>query len=197
MPKPEGYRKALRLMELAGRFGPDRPRFIDTTGAYPGVDAEERGQAEAIAKNLEVMSALPVPILAAVIGEGGSGGALALGVADRILMLEYSVSLGHLARGMCLHPVARRRQEGRSGGGHETTARDLQRLGVVDEVVREGLEAPIATSRPRPATSARPCAGTWPSSGRCRPSGWSSCATKNTEPWAPSSNRAWPRPFDG
>src|SRR5215216_7903991 len=89
--KPEGYRKALRAMKLAEKFGRPIICFIDTPGAYPGIDAEERGQAEAIAKNLEVMSALPVPIICVVIGEGGSGGALALGVGDRILMLEYSV----------------------------------------------------------------------------------------------------------
>src|SRR5262249_37860230 len=89
-PKPEGYRKALRLMELAGRTGRPIICLIDTQGAYPGVDAEERGQAEAIAKNLEVMAGLPVPIVCAVIGEGGSGGALGIGVANRILMLEYA-----------------------------------------------------------------------------------------------------------
>ena len=88
--KPEGYRKAKRLMETAARFGRPILTFIDTPGAYPGIEAEERGQAEAIAKNLEVMARLPVPIIATVIGEGGSGGALALGVADRILMLEYA-----------------------------------------------------------------------------------------------------------
>src|SRR5512145_2012717 len=87
MPRPEGYRKARRLMEMAARFRRPILTFIDTPGAYPGIDAEERGQAEAIAKNLEVMSRLGVPIVATVIGEGGSGGALALGVADRILML--------------------------------------------------------------------------------------------------------------
>ncbi|HEX6835303.1 MAG TPA: acetyl-CoA carboxylase carboxyl transferase subunit alpha, partial [Polyangia bacterium] len=83
MTRPEGYRKALRLMETAARLGLPILTFIDTPGAYPGIDAEERGQAEAIAKNLEVMARLPVPIIATVIGEGGSGGALALGVADR------------------------------------------------------------------------------------------------------------------
>ena len=90
MPGPEGYRKAKRLMELADRFGLPVICFIDTPGAYPGIGAEERGQAEAIAKNLEVMSGLRVPVVAVVIGEGGSGGALALGVANRILMLQYS-----------------------------------------------------------------------------------------------------------
>ncbi|MEO5768627.1 MAG: acetyl-CoA carboxylase carboxyltransferase subunit alpha, partial [Polyangia bacterium] len=89
-PKPEGYRKALRLMDLAARMRRPIICLVDTQGAYPGIDAEERGQAEAIAKNLEVMAGLPVPIICAVIGEGGSGGALALGVADRILMLEYA-----------------------------------------------------------------------------------------------------------
>ncbi|MCC6746337.1 MAG: acetyl-CoA carboxylase carboxyltransferase subunit alpha [Deltaproteobacteria bacterium] len=91
MPRPEGYRKAKRLMELAARFSVPVLTLIDTPGAYPGIDAEERGQAEAIAHNLEVMAGLPVPIICVVIGEGGSGGALALGVADRILMLQYSV----------------------------------------------------------------------------------------------------------
>jgi len=91
MPGPEGYRKAKRLMELAARFDIPILTFIDTPGAYPGIGAEERGQAEAIAKNLEVMAGLRVPIITTVIGEGGSGGALALGVANRILMLQYSI----------------------------------------------------------------------------------------------------------
>jgi acetyl-CoA carboxylase carboxyl transferase subunit alpha len=91
MPGPEGYRKAKRLMELAGRFSLPVITFIDTPGAYPGIGAEERGQAEAIAKNLEVMAGLPIPIISVVIGEGGSGGALALGVANRILMMQYSI----------------------------------------------------------------------------------------------------------
>ena len=91
MPRPEGYRKALRLMSMAERFGRPIITFIDTPGAYPGIGAEERGQAEAIAKNILVMSRLKVPILALVIGEGGSGGALALGVANRVLMLENSI----------------------------------------------------------------------------------------------------------
>ncbi|HZC81700.1 MAG TPA: acetyl-CoA carboxylase carboxyl transferase subunit alpha, partial [Nitrospiraceae bacterium] len=88
MPNPEGYRKALRLMKMAEKFGRPIVTFIDTPGAYPGIGAEERGQAEAIARNLFVMSRLAVPIISIVIGEGGSGGALALGVSDRVLMLE-------------------------------------------------------------------------------------------------------------
>lgn len=90
MPKPEGYRKALRLMEMAERFGLPIITFIDTPGAYPGVGAEERGQSEAIAKNLKVMADLKVPIICTVIGEGGSGGALAIGVGDRVNMLQFS-----------------------------------------------------------------------------------------------------------
>ena len=90
MPKPEGYRKALRVMQLAERFNMPILTFIDTPGAYPGIEAEERGQSEAIAKNLLVMSELQTPIISTVIGEGGSGGALAIGVADHLLMLEYS-----------------------------------------------------------------------------------------------------------
>ncbi|MCB1744550.1 MAG: acetyl-CoA carboxylase carboxyltransferase subunit alpha, partial [Gammaproteobacteria bacterium] len=91
MPSPEGYRKALRLMRLAGRFGLPLLTLIDTPGAYPGVGAEERGQSEAIARNLFEMARLPVPIVSIVIGEGGSGGALAIGVGDRLLMLQYSI----------------------------------------------------------------------------------------------------------
>src|SRR5258706_1255226 len=91
MPSPEGYRKALRLMQLAERFRIPILTLIDTPGAYPGLGAEERGQAEAIAKNLEIMAGLATPFIATVIGEGGSGGALALGVADRILMLEFAI----------------------------------------------------------------------------------------------------------
>ncbi len=90
MPKPEGYRKALRLMEMAERFAMPIITFIDTPGAYPGVGAEERGQSEAIARNLKVMSSLKVPVICSVIGEGGSGGALAIGVGDRVNMLQYS-----------------------------------------------------------------------------------------------------------
>ena len=90
MPRPEGYRKALRLMEMAERFKLPIITFIDTPGAYPGVGAEERGQSEAIARNLKVMSSLKVPVVCTVIGEGGSGGALAIGVGDRVNMLQYS-----------------------------------------------------------------------------------------------------------
>jgi acetyl-CoA carboxylase carboxyl transferase subunit alpha len=136
-PKPEGYRKALRLMELAARFGRPIITLIDTQGAYPGVDAEERGQAEAIAKNLEVMASLPVPIVCAVIGEGGSGGALALGVADRILMLEYSVYSVISPEGCASILWRDDDKKPDAAAAMKMTAPDLKRLGIVDEVVRE------------------------------------------------------------
>jgi len=137
MPKPEGYRKALRLMELAGRFGRPVICFVDTAGAYPGLDAEERGQAEAIAKNLEVMSNLPVPILCAVIGEGGSGGALALGVADRIFMFENSVYSVISPEGCASILWRDDTQKSLAAEVMKITANDLKRLKIIDEVVPE------------------------------------------------------------
>ncbi|MDX2021580.1 MAG: acetyl-CoA carboxylase carboxyltransferase subunit alpha [Deltaproteobacteria bacterium] len=137
MPKPEGYRKALRLMELAGRYGRPIICFVDTAGAYPGLDAEERGQAEAIAKNLEVMSSLPVPILCAVIGEGGSGGALALGVADRIFMLENSVYSVISPEGCASILWRDDTQKPLAAEVMKITANDLKRLQIIDEVIPE------------------------------------------------------------
>jgi acetyl-CoA carboxylase carboxyl transferase subunit alpha len=137
MPKPEGYRKARRLMELAARFGKPILCFVDTTGAYPGVDAEERGQAEAIAKNLEIMARLPVPIICAVIGEGGSGGALALGVADRILMMEYATYSVISPEGCASILWRDDDKKAEAAAAMKMTAPDLQRLGIVDEVVPE------------------------------------------------------------
>jgi acetyl-CoA carboxylase carboxyl transferase subunit alpha len=137
MPRPEGYRKARRLMELAARIGLPILSFIDTPGAYPGIDAEERGQAEAIAKNLEVMARLPVPIIATVIGEGGSGGALALGVADRILMLEYSVYSVISPEGCASILWKDQKQVETAAGAMRMTAQDLVELGVADAVIPE------------------------------------------------------------
>jgi acetyl-CoA carboxylase carboxyl transferase subunit alpha len=137
MPRPEGYRKARRLMELAARLGLPILSFIDTPGAYPGIDAEERGQAEAIAKNLEVMARLPVPIVATVIGEGGSGGALALGVADRILMLEYAVYSVISPEGCASILWKDQKQVETAAGAMRMTAADLVELGVADAVVAE------------------------------------------------------------
>jgi acetyl-CoA carboxylase carboxyl transferase subunit alpha len=137
MPRPEGYRKARRLMELAARLGLPILSFIDTPGAYPGIDAEERGQAEAIAKNLEVMARLPVPIVATVIGEGGSGGALALGVADRILMLEYAVYSVISPEGCASILWKDQKQVETAAGAMRMTATDLVELGIADSLVQE------------------------------------------------------------
>ena len=137
MPRPEGYRKALRLMELAARLGMPILTFIDTPGAYPGIDAEERGQAEAIAKNLEVMARLPVPIISTVIGEGGSGGALALGVADRILMLEYSVYSVISPEG-CASILWKDQHKAEAAATQmKMTAQDLKELRIADRVIEE------------------------------------------------------------
>jgi acetyl-CoA carboxylase carboxyl transferase subunit alpha len=137
MPRPEGYRKALRLMKLAERF--DRPviAFIDTPGAYPGIDAEERGQAEAIAVCLEEMAALPVPVISVVIGEGGSGGALAIGVCNRLLMLQYSW-YSVISPESCAAILYRDASKGeRAAEALKLTARDAFELGIVDQLVDE------------------------------------------------------------
>jgi acetyl-CoA carboxylase carboxyl transferase subunit alpha len=136
-PKPEGYRKALRLMDLAARMRRPIICLVDTQGAYPGVDAEERGQAEAIALNLERMAGLPVPIVCAVIGEGGSGGALALGVADRILMLEYATYSVISPEGCASILWRDDSKKPEAAEAMKMTATDLVRLGVVDEIVSE------------------------------------------------------------
>jgi acetyl-CoA carboxylase carboxyl transferase subunit alpha len=137
MPRPEGYRKAIRLMELAERFGRPVLTFIDTPGAYPGIGAEERGQAEAIAYNLEVMARLGVPIIATVIGEGGSGGALAIGVADRIVMLEYSI-YSVISPEPCSSILWRDPSHAAEAAeALKLTAADIHRLGIADEVVPE------------------------------------------------------------
>ena len=136
-PKPEGYRKALRLMDLAARMRRPILCLIDTQGAYPGVDAEERGQAEAIAKNLEVMAGLPVPIICAVIGEGGSGGALALGVGNRILMMEYATYSVISPEGCASILWRDDNRKPDAAAAMKMTATDLQRLGIVDEVIPE------------------------------------------------------------
>ena len=139
MPKPEGYRKALRIMNLAERFRIPILTFIDTPGAYPGIGAEERGQSEAIAKNLEVMSSLRVPIIATVIGEGGSGGALAIGVADRVIMLEYSTYAVISPEGCAsiLWKNSDKAEEAAEAMG--LTSSRLYELGVVDEIIKEPL----------------------------------------------------------
>jgi acetyl-CoA carboxylase carboxyl transferase subunit alpha len=137
MPKPEGYRKALRAMKLAEKF--DRPifSFIDTPGAYPGIDAEERGQAEAIAYNLREMTKLTVPVLVTIIGEGGSGGALAIGVGDQILMLENAIYSVISPEGCAAILWKDSSQAARAAEGLRLTAPDLKKEGIVDQVVAE------------------------------------------------------------
>jgi len=139
MPRPEGYRKAKRLMEMAERFALPIVTLIDTPGAYPGVGAEERGQSEAIARNLFVMSALRTPIVSVVIGEGGSGGALAIGVADRLLMLEYSIYSVISPEGCAsiLWKSAEKAEVAADAMG--ITAKRLAEFGLVDEIIREPL----------------------------------------------------------
>ena len=139
MPRPEGYRKALRLMNMAARFRLPLITFIDTPGAYPGVGAEERGQSEAIARNLEVMARLPVPIICTIIGEGGSGGALAIGVGDRVNMLEYSTYSVISPEGCAsiLWKDASNAEDAALALG--ITSDRLKSLSLVDEVIPEPL----------------------------------------------------------
>jgi acetyl-CoA carboxylase carboxyl transferase subunit alpha len=139
MPRPEGYRKAMRLMKMAERFKIPVLTFIDTPGAYPGVGAEERGQSEAIARNLYVMAGLRTPIVSTVIGEGGSGGALAIGVCDRMLMLQYSTYSVISPEGCAsiLWKSASKASEAAEAMG--ITAHRLLELGLIDEIVSEPL----------------------------------------------------------
>jgi acetyl-CoA carboxylase carboxyl transferase subunit alpha len=139
MPRPEGYRKALRLMKMAERFRLPMLTFIDTPGAYPGVGAEERGQSEAIATNLKYMSRVPVPVMCTIIGEGGSGGALAIGVGDRVNILQYSTYSVISPEGCAsiLWKDAARAEEAATALG--ITSDRLLQLGLVDEVIPEPL----------------------------------------------------------
>ena len=136
-PHPEGYRKAKRLLELAEKFGRPVVTFIDTQGAYPGIGAEERGQAEAIARNLAVMAGLRVPIVSCVIGEGGSGGALGIGVADRVLMMENAIYSVISPEGCAAILWRSRDHADQAAEALRLTASDLQDLGVVDQVIPE------------------------------------------------------------
>ncbi|MDH4361356.1 MAG: acetyl-CoA carboxylase carboxyltransferase subunit alpha [Nitrospirota bacterium] len=139
MAKPEGYRKALRLMKLAERFKRPIITFIDTPGAYPGVDAEQRGQAEAIARNLLEMSRLQVPIIAVVTGEGGSGGALALGVADRVLMLEHAIYSVISPEGCAAILWGDASKSADAATALRMTAPELQKLHIIEEVIPEPM----------------------------------------------------------
>jgi acetyl-CoA carboxylase carboxyl transferase subunit alpha len=136
-PKPEGYRKALRVMQLAAKFGRPILTFIDTQGAYPGIDAEERGQGEAIARNLREMARLPVPVIVTVTGEGGSGGALAIAVGDRVNILENSFYSVISPEG-CASIIWRDPSKAEvAAAAMKITAKDLKELGIVDEIVPE------------------------------------------------------------
>ena len=137
MANPEGYRKALRLMKLAEKFQRPVITFIDTPGAYPGVDAEQRGQAEAIARNLMTMSRLQIPMIAIVIGEGGSGGALALGIADRIIMLEHSIYSVISPEGCAAILWNDASKASEAASALKMTAHELLQLGIIDEVIPE------------------------------------------------------------
>jgi acetyl-CoA carboxylase carboxyl transferase subunit alpha len=150
MPKPEGYRKAIRCMQLAAKFSRPVITLMDTPGAYPGIDAEERGQAEAIARNLREMARLPVPVVAFCIGEGGSGGALALGVGNHVFMLEnavYSVISPESCAAIIYRDSSKAEQ---AAAALKLTAEDLLRLGLIDGVVPEPVggaqEDPIAAA---------------------------------------------------
>ena len=137
MPGPEGYRKALRLMRQAEKFRRPIFTFIDTSGAYPGLEAEERGQGEAIARNLFEMSRLTVPVIAVVTGEGNSGGALALAVADRVLMLENAVYAILSPEGFASILWKDAQRSGEAAGLMKLTAPELQALGVIDDIIPE------------------------------------------------------------
>ena len=137
MSHPEGYRKALRLMRMAAKFGRPVVTFVDTPGAYPGIGAEERGQAEAIARNLLEMARLPVPILVLVIGEGGSGGALGVGVGDVVIMMEYAIYSVISPEGCAAILWSDRSKAERAAEALKLTAPDLLKLGVVDGIVPE------------------------------------------------------------
>ena len=137
MPHPEGYRKALRLMELAKKFGKPLITFIDTPGAYPGVGAEEHGQSEAIARNLLHMAELPVPIVVVVVGEGGSGGALAMGIGDRILMLEHSIYSVISPEGCAAILWNDPAKVSHAADALKMTAKDLFDLQVIDKIIPE------------------------------------------------------------
>ncbi len=139
MPNPEGYRKALRLMNMAQRFKLPIITFVDTPGAYPGIGAEERGQAEAIAKNLREMSRLTVPIIVVVTGEGGSGGALAIAVGDRIMMLQYSIYAVISPEGCAAILWSDGTKGEQAAEALKLTAKDIKALDVIDEIVKEPM----------------------------------------------------------
>ena len=139
MARPEGYRKARRLIELAGRFGLPILTFVDTSGAFPGIDAEARGQAEAVARSIEACLEAPVPVVASIIGEGGSGGAVALAAGDRVLMLEHAIYSVISPEGCASILWRDQAQAGVAAEALRLTAEDLKRLKIIDDIVPEPL----------------------------------------------------------
>jgi acetyl-CoA carboxylase carboxyl transferase subunit alpha len=139
MARPEGYRKARRLIELAGRFGLPLLTFVDTAGAYPGIDAEARGQAEAIARSIEACLEVPVPVVATIVGEGGSGGAIALGAGDRVLMLEHAIYSVISPEGCASILWRDAAQAATAAEALRLTAEDLKRMALIDVVIPEPL----------------------------------------------------------
>lgn len=154
-PRPEGYRKALRIMQLAAKFSRPIISFVDTPGAYPGIGAEERGQAEAIAHNLREMAALEVPIVVVVTGEGGSGGALGIGVGDRVLMMEHTVYSVISPEGCAAILWKDQSQVQQAASALRLTAQDLLRMGIIDEIVPE----PLGGAHMEPALAIRTVGG--------------------------------------
>jgi len=151
MGKPEGYRKAIRLMDMAGRFGLPVVTLVDTSGAFPGIEAEERGQAEAIARSTEACLALPTPMVATIVGEGGSGGAVALASAERVLMLEHAVYSVISPEG-CASILWRTAEKApQAAEAMKVTAQDLADLGIIDRIVKE----PVGGAHRDPAATAK------------------------------------------
>ena len=150
MGKPEGYRKAIRLMDMAGRFGLPVVTLVDTSGAFPGIEAEERGQAEAIARSTEACLDLPTPLVAAIVGEGGSGGAIALATADRVLMLEHAVYSVISPEGCASILWRTADKAAQAAEAMKMTAQDIKQLGVNDRIVPE----PVGGAQRDPAAAA-------------------------------------------
>ena len=162
MARPEGYRKARRLAELAGRFGLPILSFVDTAGAFPGIEAEARGQAEAIARSTDAFLAAPVPIIATVIGEGGSGGAVALGAGDRVFMLEHSIYSVISPEGCASILWRDTAQAAAAAEAMRLTANDLKHFGLIDEIIPEPLGGAHRDSRAAIASVGRTIAAALP-----------------------------------
>ena len=187
-PHPEGFRKALRFFRLAEKFGMPLLTFLDSSGAYPGLEDEQRGQAWALADNIAALTELRVPIIASVIGEGGSGGSLAIGVADRLLMLEHSVFSVATPEAAASIVWKDSRHAPEAAEALKLTAPDLLELNVADRIVPEPPGGPTPTRPPRQRPCGRLC---WTSWGRCGRYPWSACspsATRSTAVSAPSTS---------